>query len=380
MNRYWEAGLTKDVILGVFSRQGIEVEEEAMASLYTALKARLVEISKNNRDINKISKEFMRLVQVPDGLDALFASCVVKKRTGNEHNYDSVTLSGKAEFSRFMLECPRQCGAFKIVKPIQLKTPSLDAHPHEQAVSSINNRAGWSLLAARNAKPFLASLISHLGSDVLVENRYLIEPSESYLQFFKTLSVFIKGQGLVQEIFDQHKQQLVKEVGKMVAVNIELRTTFKNLFPVDTDVTFIALLLHTITQKVLKSAVKDFLNLNNIVPNKQSMALRTEVSARESQKRASALPSVSTTLDVLAGTSTAVPSSTPPAIPVESAPKRKKTTFCLDTCVSHSVENMVGCDGPDCGTEWYHLTCLKLNMSDLPANEWICPDCIQRSG
>lgn len=38
-------------------------------------------------------------------------------------------------------------------------------------------------------------------------------------------------------------------------------------------------------------------------------------------------------------------------------------------------ESMVGCDNPTCRIEWFHLSCLRLTVGQLPKGKWFCPDC-----
>ena len=132
----------------------------------------------------------------------------------------------------------------------------------ETAEKSIAYQAGWSIKAARSAKPYLSSWVSRLGTDVELDNgRYLMEPSEDYVAFFKALSKFIMGSGFTQEKFDASKSHLVKEVGRMVGAYIDLRLSFIDLFPAETDTALLTSLLHALT-KILKSATKDFLMVN----------------------------------------------------------------------------------------------------------------------
>lgn len=44
-------------------------------------------------------------------------------------------------------------------------------------------------------------------------------------------------------------------------------------------------------------------------------------------------------------------------------------------CYCHQVSygEMVGCDGPDCKNEWFHLPCIGL--SSPPKGQWFCEDC-----
>ena len=36
---------------------------------------------------------------------------------------------------------------------------------------------------------------------------------------------------------------------------------------------------------------------------------------------------------------------------------------------------MISCDGENCATEWYHLSCVNLTPAQVPSDNWYCPDC-----
>uniref|UniRef100_A0A060T6X1 Chromatin modification-related protein n=1 Tax=Blastobotrys adeninivorans TaxID=409370 RepID=A0A060T6X1_BLAAD len=47
-------------------------------------------------------------------------------------------------------------------------------------------------------------------------------------------------------------------------------------------------------------------------------------------------------------------------------------------CQQVSYGEMVGCDGPDCKNEWFHLACIGLPAP--PKGQWFCDDCAQTYG
>lgn len=46
-------------------------------------------------------------------------------------------------------------------------------------------------------------------------------------------------------------------------------------------------------------------------------------------------------------------------------------TYCL--CHQVSYGEMIGCDNPDCQTEWFHFACV--NLTEKPKGKWYCPRC-----
>lgn len=46
-------------------------------------------------------------------------------------------------------------------------------------------------------------------------------------------------------------------------------------------------------------------------------------------------------------------------------------TYCL--CHQVSYGEMIGCDNPDCPTEWFHFACVQLKSQ--PKGKWYCPRC-----
>ncbi|KJE95411.1 hypothetical protein CAOG_05865 [Capsaspora owczarzaki ATCC 30864] len=46
-------------------------------------------------------------------------------------------------------------------------------------------------------------------------------------------------------------------------------------------------------------------------------------------------------------------------------------------CVCHQVSygEMIGCDNPDCITEWFHFQCV--NLTAKPKGKWYCPQCTE---
>lgn len=51
--------------------------------------------------------------------------------------------------------------------------------------------------------------------------------------------------------------------------------------------------------------------------------------------------------------------------------KDEEPVYCY--CQQVSYGEMVGCDGPDCKREWFHLPCIGL--SSPPKGQWFCEDC-----
>ena len=37
---------------------------------------------------------------------------------------------------------------------------------------------------------------------------------------------------------------------------------------------------------------------------------------------------------------------------------------------------MIGCDNPQCDIQWYHYTCLGIDV--VPEGDWYCPACINK--
>ncbi|CAB0029940.1 unnamed protein product [Trichogramma brassicae] len=48
-------------------------------------------------------------------------------------------------------------------------------------------------------------------------------------------------------------------------------------------------------------------------------------------------------------------------------------TYCI--CNQVSFGEMIGCDNPDCGIEWFHFGCVGLTVK--PKGKWYCPKCSQ---
>lgn len=46
-------------------------------------------------------------------------------------------------------------------------------------------------------------------------------------------------------------------------------------------------------------------------------------------------------------------------------------TYCI--CNSHSVDEMVACDGSGCKIEWFHFACVGLRKK--PKGQWFCDEC-----
>ncbi|KAF8339754.1 uncharacterized protein EI90DRAFT_3117530 [Cantharellus anzutake] len=53
-----------------------------------------------------------------------------------------------------------------------------------------------------------------------------------------------------------------------------------------------------------------------------------------------------------------------------------ETKYCY--CDRVSFGEMVGCDGPDCTREWFHLPCIGLTVA--PKGEWFCDECLAKRG
>ena len=44
------------------------------------------------------------------------------------------------------------------------------------------------------------------------------------------------------------------------------------------------------------------------------------------------------------------------------------------SCKRISFGNMIACENLDCTIEWFHFTCVGI-LSDMPPDNWYCPDC-----
>lgn len=53
---------------------------------------------------------------------------------------------------------------------------------------------------------------------------------------------------------------------------------------------------------------------------------------------------------------------------------KNEPVYCY--CEQGSYGDMVGCDGPDCKREWFHLGCIGLSAP--PKGQWFCEDCQAR--
>jgi len=51
-------------------------------------------------------------------------------------------------------------------------------------------------------------------------------------------------------------------------------------------------------------------------------------------------------------------------------------------CYCRQDENfdyLIGCDNSWCQIQWFHLSCVKMTMDDVPDGDWFCPDCCDNS-
>ena len=39
---------------------------------------------------------------------------------------------------------------------------------------------------------------------------------------------------------------------------------------------------------------------------------------------------------------------------------------------------MIGCDPPECPTEWFHFSCVNISEELLSDEEWFCDECKER--
>ncbi|VDI18732.1 Hypothetical predicted protein [Mytilus galloprovincialis] len=58
---------------------------------------------------------------------------------------------------------------------------------------------------------------------------------------------------------------------------------------------------------------------------------------------------------------------------IKQVPLRNDKLYCYCRSKDDGKENMIGCDNPQCKTQWYHLKCLK--MKRIPKGQWLCKDC-----
>ncbi|KAF5095019.1 hypothetical protein D0Z00_003308 [Geotrichum galactomycetum] len=58
----------------------------------------------------------------------------------------------------------------------------------------------------------------------------------------------------------------------------------------------------------------------------------------------------------------------------EEGDANEEQVYCY--CQQVSFGEMVGCDGPDCKIEWFHLPCIGL--SQPPVGQWFCNDCAKK--
>lgn len=108
-------------------------------------------------------------------------------------------------------------------------------------------------------------------------------------------------------------------------------------------------LLQEIEKTALKKAVADQL-LRNL--SKQSQILEDDLQGFQEELKAN------TTTTTSNG-------------PTAGKKQRTKRDECI--CNNKGRGEMVGCENPNCPSEWFHLSCMGLTK--VPAGRWFCPEC-----
>ena len=57
------------------------------------------------------------------------------------------------------------------------------------------------------------------------------------------------------------------------------------------------------------------------------------------------------------------------------------SSHCYPGCTLGDADSykLIGCDGIDCTTEWFHIECVALTTDTIPNVEnWLCPVCIHK--
>lgn len=342
MNKNWFDNIQPTVLKPILNKYGLLVNsDEALQIFINSLQLKL---KANSDHIKNATKSFYRVLQAPEELFSLFANCVSIISSGNsdvDHLYTSTTAGNiKAKFSLALIELSRQYQLNTHNSFESVPTFETDVNSSNTAHQTISHIAGFSLISARNCRPQLSKLVKCLGSDVEVQGKYVMEPNENYIEFFKLFSKILHGE-LNMQNFSIHKSQLAIYVKRQLGHSINLRSHFESLFPSNTSSKEIADLYLGITAATLKPAIKEFLESNNLAPNKQSHALRVSISCNTKGE--------------------------------DKLNDQKK--LCYTYCTVKSTNNMIACDNTNCNGQWFHFKCAGMKKHDIPAGDWYCENC-----
>ena len=356
MNADWFKLVTTADYLQALSSNGLkETSMPAVHKFLAKLTERMEQVKQQSKDSHSLTKNFYRVLQAPEELYQSFYNSVIQipyPTNSDEHLYQNCNAGSlRALFTDILICLSRKYPSSETGNHQNSLDPKLtDDEASVVGNETVNYIAGWSLVAARRENNKFTELVERLGQDVQIGGKYVMEPTEEYVSFFKQLSVVVSSQ-LNMEKYQQFHESLAQKATDSCMRNIGIRIRLNDLL-CGTDEHMIIDFLEILVQKVIKSRMRQFLSVNNLAPAKESMALRVTIALKGSDAATNSEVKVSK--------------------------KPNQTTYCYQGCKSKQT-NMVNCSGKNCKGEWFHFRCAGLTSKTVPKGDepWLCKHCAE---
>ena len=341
MNQDWYQQFTRQFHLKQLDLHKLTPNHEHVDTFIATLHATMERLSTEAKDPHDYTKLFYKLLQEPHGLFTAFFYSIVYSTEEHDHSY-TVFHGLRGVFNDIIIESAHRLSKASIsavTRTSPTEPDQMTNYTSEVGCKTVAYIAGWALVRARRMKPHLANLVASIGTDVYVNDKYIMEASDDYIIFFKSLSALIH-ENMNEQAYQGHKNQLPAVVKDQVKSNLPIRLAIRNLLS-GYDECNVTSLLQEIVQGTIQSAVKQFLDVTHRHPNKESHAHRISVSLEQNNGK-----------------------------------KCKKQDKYENDCVSSKCKikatNWVQCEKCD---RWWHYKCAGLTKKTVPEGEWFCGRC-----
>ena len=259
-----------------------------MDNLEEFLRRLKIRLEDTDRKLDTFSALYQVIREPGDLMDYFITSFLVSASNAMEHPYSMDQPSNSVSYKSLMVNALLRLHELIQQPAAEFEEEEFDSIDSTKEMNDLelavaNNIAGWTLMRARR----ILGVKYHTYFDTLCETvhsghtsagtkKYRVKVGASYLAFFVSLTRTVFAMLTLQNLKANHTT-LIGKVEGSIASNQDLRKAFMAMFPTS-ESPHVLPILKAVTKLLLKSATKRFLESNNLIPNKQSFALRTTIS------------------------------------------------------------------------------------------------------
>ncbi|KAJ8667277.1 hypothetical protein QAD02_008939 [Eretmocerus hayati] len=216
---------------------------------------------------------------------------------------------------------------------------------------------------------------------------------EHYLDSLEHLPTELRRNFNLMRDLDARAQNLMKDIDKLADAYLkslkleslekknEQLTQIQNLFnkakEYGDDKVQLAIQTYELVDKHIRRLDSDLMRFEAEIQDKAISSTASSEdeskSSKKKQKKGSSTTSTTSAGATGSGSQGDTNNMSHPADVLDMPVDPNEPTYCV--CNQVSYGEMIGCDNPDCGIEWFHFACVGLTTK--PKGKWFCPKCTQ---